>query len=119
MMPTRYFFMENPALMASCWKADVKGKERRRNLHYSDEGSRIEPLNRSSRREEAHFSMRSSECGTRNRARASSRRLLRFMGSLHDSRIAMNGGARTPSKARQVDPRPSVVIFSRPNPDLA
>ena len=41
------------------------------------------------------------------------------MGSLHDSRIAMNGGARTPSKARQVDPRPSVVIFSRPNPDLA
>src|SRR6266513_5062793 len=44
MMPTLYFFMENPALMASCWIADVKGKERRRNLYYNDESSRIEPL---------------------------------------------------------------------------
>src|SRR5437660_9460846 len=45
--------MGDAGQMASCWMPDVKGKERRRNLYYSDESSRIEPLNRSSRREEA------------------------------------------------------------------
>ena len=73
--------------MASCWIGDVKGKERRWNLYYNDESSRVEPLNRSSRHEEAPTSF--SRKGMSLLTSAATR------STIPESRIGtMNGGAR-------------------------
>jgi len=99
--------MENPALMASCWIADVKGKERRRNLYYNDESSRIEPLSLVGT---ARCAVRAAFSGATMPPAAS-----RAGTSQRDVPTKARFMPREwlQPKARQVDPRHSGVIFFR------